>query len=220
MHNQEIKAIFFDLDGTLIDSLKIWEEIDVQFLNELSLVEPENMKSEIEGLSFEQTAVYFKRKFNLEMSVEEIIQSWFRQVEDAYHNHIEVISGAYQILDYFSSSSIPMILLTSNRKDLVDAILNRLLLGKYFNHRHYNSHKERPHTYLQLIKRYKIQPEQVWMIDDALATLFAAKQIGLNTAWTVIGKTDKQNELDKHQHPDYVDFIVYNSLDELKSLIT
>ncbi|MGC9367125.1 MAG: HAD family hydrolase [bacterium] len=220
MHNQEIKAIFFDLDGTLIDSLKIWEEIDYKFLSELKLVEPENMKSEIEGLSFEQTAVYFKRKFNLTMSVEEIIQSWFRQVEDAYHNHIEVISGAYQILDYFYSSSIQLILLTSNRRDLVDAILNRLLLGKYFPHRHYNSHKERPQTYQELIARYKIKPEQAWMIDDALATLLAAKQTGLKTAWTVIGKTDKQHELNKHRHPDYVDFIVHNSLDELKSLVT
>ena len=66
---KDIEAAIFDLDGTLIDSMWVWEQIDIDYLASKGIPLPSNLKDEIGHLSFEQTAVYFKSKFNLDDSL-------------------------------------------------------------------------------------------------------------------------------------------------------
>ena len=69
-----IKAAIFDLDGTLVDSMWVWSKIDVEYLELKGYTLPENLRNEISHLSFSQTAVYFKKKFNLDDPVEKILE--------------------------------------------------------------------------------------------------------------------------------------------------
>ena len=49
---KKTKAIIFDLDGTLIDSMWMWQDIDTQYLGEFGLFVPEDLQKAIEGMSF------------------------------------------------------------------------------------------------------------------------------------------------------------------------
>ena len=60
------KAVIFDLDGTLIDSMSMWDDINVEYLSKFGLTVPENLQREISGMSFTECAIYFKEKFHLE----------------------------------------------------------------------------------------------------------------------------------------------------------
>ena len=71
-----IKGAIFDLDGTLVDSMWIWEQIDIDYLNEKGYEMPQNLKDEINHLSFQETAVYFKNRFHLDDSLDEIMNAW------------------------------------------------------------------------------------------------------------------------------------------------
>ena len=62
---ENIKAIFFDMDGTIIDSMWMWRNIDIEFLGKRGIELPENLQRDIEGMSFTETAVFFKNRFNL-----------------------------------------------------------------------------------------------------------------------------------------------------------
>lgn len=73
---KDIKAAIFDLDGTLIDSMWIWEQIDIDFLKHYGYEVPKNLKDEINHLSFEDTAQYFKDRFNIKDSVTHILDTW------------------------------------------------------------------------------------------------------------------------------------------------
>ena len=75
-HLKEKKAILFDLDGTLVDSMWMWKEIDIEYLGKFGLNCPEDLQKVIEGMSFSETAVYFKNRFQLEDSLEQIKQDW------------------------------------------------------------------------------------------------------------------------------------------------
>ena len=66
------KAVIFDLDGTLVDSMWMWKAIDVEYLARFDLECPEDLQKEIEGMSFSETAAYFKKRFSLEDSLEQI----------------------------------------------------------------------------------------------------------------------------------------------------
>ena len=59
----EFKAVLFDLDGTLVDSMWMWHAIDIEYLNRFGLTPPDDLSEAIEGMSYDETAVYFKRRF-------------------------------------------------------------------------------------------------------------------------------------------------------------
>ena len=69
---ENVKAVLFDLDGTLVDSMSMWKEIDVDYLNRFDIPVPETLQQDIEGLSMYQAAVYFKETFGIEDSLENI----------------------------------------------------------------------------------------------------------------------------------------------------
>ncbi len=62
---EETKAVIFDLDGTLVDSMWMWKAIDIEYLGSFGHDCPADLQKEIEGMSFSETAVYFKDRFGL-----------------------------------------------------------------------------------------------------------------------------------------------------------
>ena len=58
------EAIIFDLDGTLVDSMWMWKQIDIEYLGRFGIVLPEDLQKNIEGMSFRETATYFKERFD------------------------------------------------------------------------------------------------------------------------------------------------------------
>ena len=65
------EAVIFDLDGTLVDSMWMWKQIDIEYLGRFGYECPPQLQKEIEGMSFSETAVYFKEKFQIPDSLEE-----------------------------------------------------------------------------------------------------------------------------------------------------
>ena len=65
---ENIRAVIFDLDGTLVDSMWMWETIDIEFLGKYGYSCPPELQKTIEGMGFTETAVYFKERFSLPLS--------------------------------------------------------------------------------------------------------------------------------------------------------
>ena len=72
------KAVIFDLDGTLVDSMWMWKAIDIEYLARFGLTCPDDLQKEIEGMSFSETAVYFKERFQLKETLDEIKNAWIQ----------------------------------------------------------------------------------------------------------------------------------------------
>lgn len=68
----EIEAVIFDLDGSLVDSMWMWEAIDVEYLAGFGIERPLDLQSRIEGMSFHETAVYFKENFQIPDELDKI----------------------------------------------------------------------------------------------------------------------------------------------------
>ena len=103
------KAIFFDLDGTLLDSMWVWDDIDVAFLKKRGLEVPPDYQEAITPLGFLEAARYTIRRFGFPETPEELIQEWHQMAVDAYTYEVELKDGAAAYLRYLKEKGIRLV---------------------------------------------------------------------------------------------------------------
>ena len=69
---KDIKAVIFDLDGSLVDSMWMWRDIDIEYLGKFGIALPDDLQRNIEGMSFSETAAYFKSHFSIPDTIEQM----------------------------------------------------------------------------------------------------------------------------------------------------
>ena len=111
---ENFKAVIFDLDGTLIDSMGVWAKIDEEYLSSFGHVVPENLQEEITHLTLSETANYFKLKFNIKDEVSAIIAKWHEMALSHYSNNIKLKDSVVDFLNLLKEKNIKIALATSN----------------------------------------------------------------------------------------------------------
>ncbi len=187
---QNIKAVLFDLDGTLVDSMWMWTDIDIAFLEERGFSLPADLQREIEGMSFTETALYFKGRFSLSEDIETIKEIWNSMAKETYATRVPFKPGVEEFLQYCRSHNIATAIATSNSRELVDAVASSLHFERYIDEIvtscEVNRGKPAPDVYLEAAKRLKVLPSQCLVFEDIPAGMLAGAAAGM----TVIGVED------------------------------
>ena len=104
-----IKLFASDLDGTLLDSMRVWDDIDVAFLKKRGLEVPPDYQEAITPLGFLEAARYTIRRFGFPETPEELIQEWHQMAVDAYTYEVELKDGAAEYLRYLKEKGIRLV---------------------------------------------------------------------------------------------------------------
>ncbi|MDD6794092.1 MAG: HAD family phosphatase [Clostridiaceae bacterium] len=191
-----IKAAIFDLDGTLVDSMWIWDKIDTDFLNSYGYDVPLNLKDEINHLSFEGTAHYFKDRFKIKDSIEHILNTWNTMAYDHYSNDVKLKDGVLEFLKYLKSLNIKIALATSNNTLLLEAVLKSNNIYDYFDcittTAEVKHGKNHPDVYLLTANKLDILAEECIVFEDILEAVQGAKLANMKVVAVADGAAEYQ----------------------------
>ncbi|WP_051569281.1 HAD family hydrolase [Alkaliphilus transvaalensis] len=209
-----IDGVIFDLDGTLIDSMGIWLQIDADYLGARGIAVPNNMNKMTEGKSFTEVANLFKETFKLEESIEEIKAEWIGMAKDYYANKIPLKAGAEELLVQLKTQGKKVGLGTSCSRDLAMAVLKQHNLLTYFQtivtSCEVPKGKPSPDVFLKGAELLKISAEKTLVFEDTIAGVQAAKAAGMK----VVALYDLHAEEDQEELRNLADYYL-ESIEEL-----
>ena len=188
------RAVIFDLDGTLIDSMWVWAQVDVDFLHKYGYDVPDDLHEAIEGMSFLEGAHYFKGRFSIPLTVNEIYEEWHRMAYDFYVNEVPLKSGAFEFIKKLKALGIKTAIATSNSRRLTEQILRVQGVLEDFDAIVTSDEVEKgkpdPQIYLQAAEKIAVNPEDCLVFEDVAMGILAGKSAGM----TVCAIRDKFSE--------------------------
>ena len=189
-----IKGAIFDIDGVLLDSMGIWDDLGARYLRSLDKIPEEGLNKILFSMSMEQGAEYLNEHYGLNKSVKETVDGIGRMLEDYYFYEVLLKPGAKEILEFLKSKSIKMAAATSSPRTHIEKALSRNgLLGyieKIYTTSEVGVSKHSPDIYNLAADFLKTKREETLVFEDSLYALNTAKEAGFVT----VGVFDEKGE--------------------------
>ncbi len=200
---ENIKAVIFDLDGTLVDSMWMWRNIDIEYLGRFGIPLPETLQKDISGMSFSETAVYFKETFGIPDSLDEIKKTWNEMAFYKYTHEVPPKPGVLEFLKRLKALGIHTGIATSNSKELAEAVVESLNISGYMDEIHTSCEvakgKPAPDIYLLVAKCLGVKPEECLVFEDIPEGILAGKRAGMKVCAVEdefsLGMTEEKKKL-------------------------
>lgn len=208
-----MKYAIFDLDGTLLDSMWVWETLAYNYLISRGVEAPEDIREKLREYSLREASDVLKEMYSLPESGEEINDQMEKVLEEYYYEKIGLKEGVREVLQALNNEGIGMCAATATADHLAKAALQRLGIDGYFDFlqtcKSTGIEKYRPEFYQLILDRVDEKPEDVWVFEDALHSMEAAKKLGIRVA----AIRDRSAEIDWEEIGEIAD-IVFDSFVE------
>ncbi len=201
-----IDAVIFDLDGTLVDSMWMWKSIDIEYLKRFGIELPKDLQKCVEGMSFSETAIYFKERFDLPDSLDEIKSAWNQMAWEKYMKEVPLKDGVKEFLVHLKEQNIPAGIATSNSRELAELVVERHGIREYFSSIRTSCEvakgKPSPDIYLLVAKDLGVKPERCLVFEDVIHGVMAGKNANMMVC-AVHDDFSKKDEEEKIKLADY-----------------
>ena len=177
-------AAIFDLDGTLLDSMKVWERVDRAFLLRRGLPVPEDYTETVASMSFEEAARYTVERFGLTEPPQALVREWDGRVAEEYAHHIGLKPGVRECLRFLAARGLKFGVATALPERLYSPALQNN--GVYGDFAAFASVTETtrgkgfPDVYLLCARRLGVLPGGCLVFEDVLPGLRGAKAAGMD----------------------------------------
>ncbi|MBR3304993.1 MAG: HAD family phosphatase [Christensenellaceae bacterium] len=201
----KIRCAIFDFDGTLFDSMSVWDSVGEVYLRSLGIEPRPSLREDIRAMSLYQSACYFRREYKLSLSSEEIIKGIDKIIEHFYFHDVLPKSGVLGFLHHIKTAKIPMCIATATDRYQIEAALRRCGMEQYFEKIFTCSEtghgKDEPYIFRTAMEHFGADRSTTLIFEDAFHAIRTAKADGFK----VVAVFDKSEKHQKEIH-DLADF--------------
>ena len=180
---ENTKGIIFDLDGTMVDSMWMWRQIDIEFMASRNLEFTEQLQQDIEGMSFRETAEYFVRTYPITVSEEDLMKIWIDMAKDKYAHEVPLKPGIENFLQEAKKLGMKMGIATSNARELLDVVAGKYRFYDYMDAfltaNEVTRGKPAPDVYLAVAEKLGLEPKDCLVFEDIPAGIQAGLSAGM-----------------------------------------
>lgn len=188
-----IRGAVFDVDGVLLDSMYIWNDLGARFLQKRGIVPEDGLNEILFSMSMEQGAAYLKETYYLPDSQEEIVHGIEAMLQEFYFCEAALKPGTAEMLRFLKEKQIAMALATSSPREHVAWALERNGVWEFFAPNLFTTgelgiSKHRPDIYYRAAAALGTKPQETLVFEDSLYALTTAQSagficVGVYDAW-------------------------------------
>jgi HAD superfamily hydrolase (TIGR01509 family) len=178
-----IDAVVFDLDGVIIDSEQLWDEVREGLARERGGRWSERAQADMMGMSSTEWSRYMHELVGLSEPPEEINREVVRRMLARYSEHLPLIDGAVDAVERLAAHW-PLGVASSSNRELIDHVLELSGLASYFKVSVSSEEVERgkpaPDVYLEAARRLGVEPSRSVAIEDSASGIRSAHAAGMH----------------------------------------
>lgn len=215
------KAYIFDLDGTVLDSMDVWKNIDVEFLGKRNLPYTEEYAKALSSMKLNIAAEYTIKLYGLKEEPQDIISEWLDMAKEAFAYRVGLKPYAKELLEALHKNKIPAAVATTSQKELYLPALKRNGILHFFDaiadSDMVSRGKDSPDIFLHAAKLLDQKPCDCIVFEDTAAGISSAKSAGFTVAAVIDGESEVKHaeirEMADFTAPDFEKF--YRELEKV-----
>jgi len=180
-----IQAAIFDFDGTLFDSMFIWDTAGETYLRSIGKEPADDLQSILKPMSLYQSADYLRERYSIPLSTEDIMAGINRTVE-AFYFTVEPKPGLIDFLEKLDRKGVRMCIATATERYQVEAALGRCGMRHFFSEiftcTEVGSGKDQPTIFRKAMEHLGTDRSNTVVVEDAWHAIRTAKDDGFLVA--------------------------------------
>ncbi|HKA25903.1 MAG TPA: HAD family phosphatase [Gaiellaceae bacterium] len=177
------EAVVFDLDGVLLDSEQVWDEVREQLVKQSGGRWHDRAQTDMMGMSSVEWSKYMHDQLGLAEAPAEISAEVVRRLEERYRRRLPLIDGAREAVERLAARW-PLALASSSNREVIDLVLNLSGLAPFFrvtvSSEEVARGKPAPDVYLEAARELGVQPESCAAIEDSRNGIRSAKAAAMH----------------------------------------